>query len=64
MTNSQVFDERVCALGEGPLWHPLRKQLFWFDILGKKMLSKTANSLNGLLKTTFLPRDGLTQIHS
>ena len=21
-----------CALGEGPLWHPLRNQLFWFDI--------------------------------
>ena len=40
MTDSQVFDKRVCALGEGPLWHPLRKQLFWFDILGKKMLSQ------------------------
>jgi len=21
-----------CTLGEGPLWHPLRQQLFWFDI--------------------------------
>lgn len=21
-----------CILGEGPLWHPLRDQLFWFDI--------------------------------
>ena len=31
---SSIFDERVCALGEGPLWHPQRKQLFWFDILG------------------------------
>lgn len=39
----QVFDHRVCALGEGPLWHPLRKQLFWFDILGSKMLSQTAD---------------------
>ncbi len=37
---SQVFDERVCTLGEGPLWHPVRRQLFWFDIIGKKMLSQ------------------------
>ena len=22
----------ACTLGEGPLWHPLRGQLFWFDI--------------------------------
>lgn len=36
----QVFDDRACALGEGPLWHPLRKELFWFDILGKRLLSK------------------------
>lgn len=35
-----VFDETTCSLGEGPLWHPLRKQLFWFDILQKKLYSK------------------------
>ncbi|MDD9910020.1 MAG: SMP-30/gluconolactonase/LRE family protein [Ahrensia sp.] len=23
----------ACTLGEGPLWHPLRQQLFWFDIV-------------------------------
>lgn len=34
-----VFDPTQCRLGEGPLWHPLRKQLFWFDILGKKLLT-------------------------
>lgn len=34
-----VFDPRPCVLGEGPLWHPTRNQLFWFDILGKKLLS-------------------------
>jgi len=38
-----VFDDRICALGEGPLWHPIRKQLFWFDILGKCLLSQTGN---------------------
>ncbi len=33
-----LHDSRQCILGEGPLWHPLRKQLFWFDILGQKLL--------------------------
>ena len=33
-----LHDSRQCLLGEGPLWHPLRKQLFWFDILGMKLL--------------------------
>ncbi len=36
-----IFDDRICALGEGPLWHPERKQLFWFDILGKRLLTRT-----------------------
>ncbi|MEM7473065.1 MAG: SMP-30/gluconolactonase/LRE family protein [Pseudomonadota bacterium] len=35
--NTRVHDARPCALGEGALWHPLRKRLFWFDILGKKL---------------------------
>lgn len=35
-----IFDDRKCELGEGPLWHPLREQLFWFDITGKRMLSR------------------------
>lgn len=35
-----IFDDRLCALGEGPLWHPIRKQMFWFDILGQKLLSQ------------------------
>ena len=32
-----IYDENQCQLGEGPLWHPLRKQLFWFDILGQRL---------------------------
>ncbi len=36
-----IFDGRACGLGEGPLWHPERKQLFWFDILANRMLSQT-----------------------
>ncbi len=37
---STAFDTRVCALGEGPLWHPERNQLFWFDILGNRLMSR------------------------
>ncbi len=36
----QVHDPRPCRLGEGPLWHPRRNQLFWFDILGNRLLSR------------------------
>lgn len=35
-----VFDDHACALGEGPLWHPERNALFWFDILGKTLHCK------------------------
>lgn len=40
---SGVFDSRPCTLGEGPLWHPERETLFWFDIIGKRLLSKGAD---------------------
>ncbi|WP_299141321.1 SMP-30/gluconolactonase/LRE family protein [uncultured Tateyamaria sp.] len=42
MTGAQVavFDDQRCALGEGPIWHPERKALFWFDILGKALFAK------------------------
>ena len=35
----EIFDARRCRLGEGPLWHPLRNQLFWFDILKCRLYS-------------------------
>lgn len=37
---AEVYDDRQCVLGEGPLWHPVRGELFWFDILSKKLMSK------------------------
>jgi len=35
-----IFDARPCELGEGPLWHPVREQLFWFDILNMTLHSQ------------------------
>lgn len=37
---AHVYDKRICTLGEGPFWHPERAQLFWFDIVDKRMLSR------------------------
>ncbi|MEX0280432.1 MAG: SMP-30/gluconolactonase/LRE family protein [Arenibacterium sp.] len=34
-----IYDDRACELGEGPLWHPERQQLFWFDITGQRLLT-------------------------
>ena len=36
----EVFSDTICTLGEGPLWHPERKQLIWFDILGMRLFFK------------------------
>ena len=38
-----IFDKTPCLLGEGPLWHPERRELFWFDILNKKLLTRAQN---------------------
>ena len=35
-----VFDATRCDLGEGPLWHPEREQLFWFDINGHALMTR------------------------
>lgn len=39
-----IFDDTRCELGEGPLWHPERRQLYWFDILGKRLLTREAGA--------------------
>lgn len=38
-----IHDSRICALGEGALWHPTRNQFFWFDILGQCLMSQDAD---------------------
>ena len=34
---SRVYDDTIASLGEGPLWHPKRGQLYWFDIHGQAL---------------------------
>ena len=36
---AELFVDCRCRLGEGPLWNPLREQLFWFDILEKTLFA-------------------------
>lgn len=40
---ARVFSDTVCTLGEGAFWHPERAQFFWFDILGKKLLTRSGD---------------------
>ena len=39
-----LHDARPCHLGEGAFWHPEREQLFWFDILGHRLLSRAGDT--------------------
>jgi sugar lactone lactonase YvrE len=41
--SAKVYDNRRCELGEGPLWHPERGQLFWFDILSRQLMTRDAS---------------------
>lgn len=40
---AELYDPRRCELGEGVFWHPERAQLFWFDIIGRKLLSRVGD---------------------
>lgn len=31
-SRAKIVDHTSCGLGESPLWHPLRKELFWVDL--------------------------------
>ncbi|MDA3887402.1 MAG: SMP-30/gluconolactonase/LRE family protein [Allgaiera sp.] len=37
---TDIFDDTICSLGEGPLWHPERQELFWFDINAHRLYAK------------------------
>jgi sugar lactone lactonase YvrE len=38
MTGMDVFDGRVCALGEGPWYDEETDRAYWVDILGSRVL--------------------------
>lgn len=35
--NPEIVADPQCKLGEGPLWHPTEKRLYWTDILGNRL---------------------------
>lgn len=39
-STASAYDARACFLGEGAFWHPQRRQFFWFDIIGKRLMSR------------------------
>jgi sugar lactone lactonase YvrE len=39
---AKLFIDARCRLAEGPFWHPLRQELFWFDIQNRLMFHANA----------------------
>ena len=44
--DAEIYDETTCSLGEGPLWHPLREELFWFDIVAKRLYRREGEKIS------------------
>lgn len=40
---AHLLIDSQCALGEGPIWHPFRQQLFFFDIYKQKLFAAQAD---------------------
>ena len=55
---ARIFDTTLCSLGEGPLWHPTRQSLFWFDINGYRMYEKRDGHLASWQFDTFVSAAG------
>lgn len=43
----EIFDDRCCTLGEGPLWLPERATLIWADIPARRLLGRSADAMFG-----------------
>ena len=39
-SKAKIYDDNLCQIGEGPIWHPIRKSLIWFDILGGSIFER------------------------
>ncbi|WP_116132963.1 SMP-30/gluconolactonase/LRE family protein [Tropicimonas sp. IMCC34043] len=37
----EIFDDRLCTLGEGPIWLPEREALVWVDIPARRLLGRS-----------------------
>jgi len=42
---AEIYDQTINVLGEGPLWHPERGELFWFDIVSQKLYHRAGEDL-------------------
>lgn len=51
-TTADLLFEAHNALGEGPLWHPIEKRLYWVDILAGDLYQTTGDQ-SGFMKTHF-----------
>jgi sugar lactone lactonase YvrE len=40
-----IYDQTANKLGEGPLWHPGRQELFWFDIENRILCRRSGDDL-------------------
>lgn len=48
---AELFIDCKCFLGEGPFWHPERKELFWFDInVGHLYRANSAGEILGRIE--------------
>lgn len=52
---AEVHDAWLCTLGEGTLWHPERRQLFGFEILGRRLPSCDTEPAMGCVPFRALP---------
>lgn len=53
-----AFDQTECSLGEGPLWHPTRQSLFWFDINGHRLYERSDQTTQHWQFDTFVSAAG------